>query len=172
MDETPDFRVVVRSGQVWVMDWGPWLADQGPMATLMQQRGRAGIALADVTVLRDEEGDAAEAVVAFRTGDSEPAREALRAWAVDTGYQRLWLPEEVVDCELPPGDEASVRCPTCRLQLMDRGPAFWAFVRTAGRFPSQCPLCGTGLPHWSVRDIAPMTCNRADGRRSAARERS
>ena len=56
LDE-PDFRAVVqRSGAVRLVYWGPWLRSTGPAYTLMAARDRAGIAIADLWVVRDDEG--------------------------------------------------------------------------------------------------------------------
>ena len=51
----PDFRVIVqRSGTVRLVYWAPWLQSTGPAYTLMAARDRAGIAIADLRVVRDE----------------------------------------------------------------------------------------------------------------------
>ena len=65
--ESPDFRVTVRrDGTVRLVDWGPWLAGGGPLHTLLDARGRAGVGIADLTVIRDNEDVAIEVVVDFR----------------------------------------------------------------------------------------------------------
>ena len=130
-----------------LVDWTPWLATSGPLNTLLQERGRAGVAIADLDVLR-EAGEAAELVVRFLAGDRPAARAALARLARDAGYRRLWLPDRVV--ELPawhPG-RALTRCSGCRATLTDGEPAFWARVRASGCFPTVCPLCGSDLPQW------------------------
>jgi len=148
--EIPDFRVAVRRGVVRLVEWQPWLAGAGPLATLIHARGRAGVALADVHVLRDDEL-AVEAIVRFLAGDRPPARAALVAWARDVGYRRLWLPGDMVELPAPVEGRAATRCTGCGLRLVDGQRQFWAQVRRMGHFPGACPLCGSDLPQWRVR---------------------
>jgi hypothetical protein len=149
-DDTPDYRLTVRRGAVRAIDWNPWLASGGPMGMLLAARGRARVAIADVTVVRD--GDlAAEAVVRFLAGESEEAREALAVWARDVGYRRLWLPGELVELPGPAEGVAETRCSGCAARFADGAPSFWAGVRSSGRFPAMCPLCGGDLPQWRVK---------------------
>lgn len=145
-----DFRITIRGEVARLVDWGPWLTRCGPMGTLLHARGRAGVAIADLTIVREEDV-AAEIVADVLTGDGPDARRALCDWAASVGYRRIWLPGEVVD--LPPFTcgEASARCTGCRVVLTDGGADFWLGVRHLGRFPSICPLCGSDLPQWSVR---------------------
>src|SRR3954463_2184848 len=90
MPDFPDFRLTVRRGSVLAIDWHPWLTTGGPMMTMLHARGRAGVAIADVSVLRENDV-ATEAIVQFLAGDTAPAREAIVAWASDCGYRRMWL---------------------------------------------------------------------------------
>ncbi|HEX2102188.1 MAG TPA: hypothetical protein VHF51_00945 [Solirubrobacteraceae bacterium] len=139
----------MRRGTVRAIDWSPWLAAGGPMAMLLAARGRAGVAIADVTVLRD--GDVAtEAIARFLTGDGPGARDAIAAWARDVGYRRLWLPDDLVELPGPAEGRAETRCSGCAARFADGAPGFWAGVRAAGRFPAMCPLCGGDLPQWRV----------------------
>ena len=143
----PDFRATIARGRVRLVDWTPWLATSGPLNTLLQERGRAGVAILDLDVIR-EDGQSIELVARFLAGDRPPARAALVRHARDAGYRRLWLPDDVV--ELPawrPG-RASTCCTGCRATLTDGEPAFWATVRSSGCFPTICPLCGSDLPQW------------------------
>jgi hypothetical protein len=140
----------VRRDSVRAIDWTPWLAAGGPMAMLLAARGRAGVAIADLTVVRD--GDlAAEAIVRFLAGDGAAARAAITAWARDVGYRRLWLPGALVALPGPAEGRAETRCSGCAARFADEAPGFWAGVRAAGRFPAMCPLCGGDLPQWRVR---------------------
>ncbi|MEA2227843.1 MAG: hypothetical protein QOF04_1473 [Solirubrobacteraceae bacterium] len=149
-DDTPDYRLTVRRGAVRAIDWHPWLATGGPMGMLLRARDRAGVAIADLTVIRD--GDvAAEALVRFLAGDRRAAREALGRWAADVGYRRLWLPGEVVELPGPAEGLAETRCSGCAARFADADPGFWQSVRACGRFPAMCPLCGGDLPQWRVR---------------------
>jgi hypothetical protein len=149
LEDVPDYRLTVRRDAVRAIDWNPWLACGGPMAMLLDARGRAGVAIADLTVVRD--GDlAAEAIVAFLAGDAPAARVAIVAWAADVGYRRLWLPGEVHELPGPGEGRAETRCSGCAQRFADAAPVFWESVRAAGRFPAMCPLCGGDLPQWRV----------------------
>jgi hypothetical protein len=150
MPESPDFRLTVRRRTVLAIDWNPWLVDGGPMTTMLVQRGRAGVAIADVIVVHEDEV-ATEAIVRPLAGDG---RDAIVAWARDVGYRRLWLPGEVVELPGPSEQLAETRCNGCAVRLSDDGPQFWEHVRAVGRFPAACPLCGADLPQWRVRQTS------------------
>jgi len=117
--------------------------------TLLHARARAGVAIADLTVIRDDGGVAAELIVDVRCGASPGSRQALCAWAARVGYRRAWLDAEVVELEPIPGGVAHTRCSGCRVRLVDADASFWAFVRHRGAFPSTCVLCGADLPQWT-----------------------
>ena len=153
VSDCPDFRLTVRRSTLLAVDWHPWLVGSGPMTTMLHARARAGVAIADVTVIRDEEV-ATEALVRFLAGDRPAARAAIEAWACDVGYRRLWLPDAVVELPGPGEGQAETRCRGCGVHLCDAGGAFWLRVRCAGRFPAACPLCGADLPQWRVRQAA------------------
>jgi len=147
--ELPDFRVMIgRNGTVRLIDWGPWLVSGGPLHTMLDARGRAGICVADLTVIRDDDGTARELVVDFRCGDRPVHRAALTQWAAHVGYTRLWMDGEVVELEPAPGGRAETRCTGCRVRFVDAGASFWELVRTRGAFPDACCLCGSDLPQW------------------------
>ncbi len=143
----PDFRATIARGSVRLVDWTPWLATSGPLNTLLQERGRAGVAIADLDVIREDD-EATELVVRFLAGDRPAARAALRRHARDAGYRRLWLPDQVLDLPAWRPGRASTRCSGCRATLTDGEPGFWAAVRSSGCFPTVCPLCGSDLPQW------------------------
>ena len=150
MPDYPDFRLTVRRGTVLAIDWRPWLTTGGPMMTMLRDRGRAGVAIADVSVVRDNDV-AAEAIVRFLTGDSSVARETIVSWASDVGYRRVWLHDEPVELPGPVERDADTRCGGCAVRLHDGGAEFWEHVRELGRFPGTCALCGGDLPQWRVR---------------------
>ena len=149
-DESPDFRAtVLRDGSVRLVDWGPWLATGGPLGTMLYARGRAGVSIADVTVVRDDSEAAMELIVDFRCGGSPEHRDALRSWAARVGYRRIWFEGEVADLQPDPGGAAQTRCTGCRVRLIDSDPSFWDYVRARGAFPTACILCGSDLPQWT-----------------------
>ena len=150
MPDLPDFRLTVCRGTVLAIDWYPWLTTAGPLMTLLHARGRAGVAVADVTVVREDEV-AAEAIVDVLTGDGPRARETIAAWARDVGYRRLWFPDAPVELPGPFEGDAETRCNGCGVRMRDNGREFWAHVRELGRFPAACPLCGADMPQWRVR---------------------
>ena len=147
--EQPDFRATLRrDGVVRLVDWVPWLADSGPLYTLLDARARAGVAIADLTVIRDDAEVAVEVIVDFRCGDAPSHRRSLCEWAALVGYRRVWLDGEVVELDSAPGGSAETRCSGCRARLVDAGEQFWEFVRQRGAFPAACVLCGADLPQW------------------------
>jgi hypothetical protein len=154
MPDLPDLRLTIRRGAVLAVDWHHALVRTGPLTTMLRERERAGVGIADATVIR-EGGLAAEAVVAFVAGDTPPARAAIVRWAGDVGYRRLWLPGDVVELRGPQEAPAETRCSGCAVRLHDAAPEFWRHVRALGRFPSACPVCGGDLPQWRVRQNEP-----------------
>lgn len=154
-DDNPDFRATIHRGRIRIVDWGPWLADSGPMGMLLTRLHNA-VSIADLTVLRD--GDTATEVVAtFCHGDTPEARAVLTRWAASVGYQRIWLPDHVADLDPAAGGTASTRCTCCRATWADSDADFWLSVRRTGRFPTLCPICGSDLPQWeSERSSACM----------------
>src|SRR3954470_7447012 len=131
MTDSPNYRLTVRRGVVRAIDWNPWLPTCGPLNTLMQARGRAGVAIADATVLFEDDL-AAELIVSVLAGDAPEARAAIAGWAEDVGYRRLWIADEVRELAPTGGGVARTRCSGCALELSDGGPAFWEGVRMVG----------------------------------------
>ena len=149
--EEPSFRVTVqRSGVVRLVHWGPWLQSSGPTYTLIASRERAGIAIADLRVVRDGHGTASEVIVEFISGGTDKHRVALVTWAHDVGYRRMWFDGEVVELEPTADGPVSTRCPGCGQKFIDgRSARFWKHVRHTGAFPAACALCGSYLPQWT-----------------------
>jgi hypothetical protein len=148
--ESPDFRATVRrDGNVRLVDWAPWLTSGGPLYTLLDARGRAGVGIADLTVVRDDEGMAVEVIFDFRCGGTTEHRAALREWASRVGYRRAWFDGEISNLEPAAGGSAQTRCTGCRAQLVEASASFWDFVRHRGAFPTACVLCGSDVPQWT-----------------------
>jgi hypothetical protein len=153
LDETsqtiPAYRLTIRrNGQIRATPWAPWMANHGPMYVLLEQRGRRGVTLADLTVLRDDAGIASEVIVEFLSEGAPDHRPRLLEWAAFVGYRRVWFPEEVVDVEPVPGGQAETRCACCGARIVDETPALWQYVRGRGAFPTACIICGAELPQW------------------------
>jgi hypothetical protein len=148
--DTPDFRATVqRSGAIRLVDWGDWLASCGPLYTLLAARGRAGVAIADLTVVRDDECNARELIVDFLCGGTSAQRFALTRWASFVGYRRIWIEGGVHELDPSPGGAASTRCSGCGERLIEAKAGFWGYVRRRGAFPATCVLCGSDLPQWT-----------------------
>ncbi len=148
--ELPDFRVTIsRNGTVRLVDWRHRLVTGGPLHTLLDARARAGFCVADLNVIRGDDGTAREVVVDFLCGDRPAHRAALTRWSAHVGYTRLWMDGEVVDLEPCPGGRVETRCTGCRVRFVDADASFWEVVRMRGAFPGACCLCGSDLPQWS-----------------------
>ena len=161
--DQPDFRATVqRSGAVRLVYWSPWLMSTGPAYTLIAARDRAGVAIADLRVLRDDEGMATEVIVEFHSGGSDVHRAALSDWARAVGYVRVWFDGEIVDLEPTAGGLMATRCTGCGQRFVDgRSGHFWDHVRRSGAFPVACSLCGSDLPQWTpVRRADPGRAHR------------
>jgi hypothetical protein len=166
----PDFRAVVqRSGAIRLVQWWPWLQSTGPAYTLMAARDRAGIGIADLRVIGDDEGVASEVIVEFHSGGSDLHRVALCDWACAVGYGRVWFDGEVVDLEPTAGGPVTTRCTGCGQRFVDgQSGHFWHTVRCSGLFPTACSLCGSDLPQWTP--MGRVGAERTD-RKLGARER-
>jgi hypothetical protein len=149
--DDPDLRATVqRSGAVRVVPWGPWLNSNGPAYTLIAARDRAGITIADLRIIRDDEGAAREVIVEFHSGGGDTHRAALSDWAQAVGYRRVWFDDEIIDLEPGAGGPVTTRCTGCGQRFVEgRSGHFWQHVRHSGAFPTFCPLCGSDLPQWT-----------------------
>jgi hypothetical protein len=148
--DQPDFRATVqRSGVIRLVHWGPWLQSTGPAYTLMAAHDRAGIAIADLRVVRDDEETAREVIVQFHSGGNDIHRAALIDWARAVGYTRVWFDGEFLELEPAAGGLVTTRCTGCSQQFVDgRSLRFWHHVRCSGAFPVVCSMCGSDLPQW------------------------
>ena len=115
------------------------------------QISRLRSALVDLYVTEDEEL-IAEPVCGSKLDEEDSA--LLIEWARRVGYERIWLPDNVVNLEADPDDVglAKVNCRTCGAHWEDSSPDFWLKVREKGFFPASCPACGDSLPEWTVQD--------------------
>ena len=167
--DPPDFRVTVQSaGTVRLLYWGPWLQSTGPAYTLLTARERARVAIADLQVLRDDAGLAAEVIVQFHAGGNEAHRRALCDWARSAGYQRIWFDGEVAELEPAAGGMVRTRCTGCGQRFVDgRSGWFWNNVRRSGTFAVVCSLCGSDLPQWTPVEHSEAATGDAKVRRRA-----
>ena len=153
--EATVLRATIRGdGRLTMTCSMPGLAENGPAGVHFGARERAGIAIADLHLVRDHNGQHEVLVEFMAAGKARDAAEAvLCSWARNTGYRRVWLPEGPVDVEAPgPIATATVACPTCRSTWSDSTVTFWAQVEHNGYFPMICPTCAHSLPQWEVSD--------------------
>jgi hypothetical protein len=142
----------LKGGRITMTPWMPDLAEGGPTGVHFRCRERAGVAIADLRLIRNQDNEREIIVEFMAAGRAREAAEAsLRSWASATGYRRVWLHSGQVDVDPPaPMATASVRCPACRAAWMDSTPGFWHQVWCSGHFPLVCPACGHTLPQWTV----------------------
>jgi hypothetical protein len=152
----PDYRATVVRGRLTIVGWHPQLIGTwGPCNAHLRARDRAGIGIADLTVIR-EPGTRLELIVNFLCGGHRAdVRDSIVRWAATLGYGRVWFPDDVVDlgdADIPAEQPAVTRCQVCRSRWEDGDPEFWLTARKWGNFPLACPLCGGDLPQWEVTD--------------------
>jgi len=167
----PDYRATATRGRLTIVQWHPRLVDAGgPSAARLRACGRAGVGIADLTVIRDA-GLPLDVIVSFLCGGHRPGvRDSLVRWATLLGYRRVWFPDGIVDlggARLLAGGVARTRCPTCRTRWEDGDPEFWLWVRRYGLFPTACQFCGGDLPQWEVVD-APSVSQQDRAQRGAS----
>lgn len=153
--DTPDFRATITGGHLTLVPWHANLfLPTGPAGHHFRRRRQRGVVIADLTVIRDDDGRPDELIAEVLSGRLEGGRRAqLLEWAASLGYRRLWLPGEVVEppCEEShAGEPVGTRCVACRARWQDESFRFWEMVRRWGHFPMACPVCGCDLPQWSV----------------------
>jgi hypothetical protein len=150
--DDPDFRATITHNRLSLVGWHDQLFRPSAPAA-HHFRPRAGVVIADLTVIRDDDGNPEELIVAVHSGTLRGApRRRLLDWAAALGYRRVWLPDEIVELEPDEGmgELAETRCPNCRARWADREFEFWSMVRRSGFFPLVCPVCGGDLPQWAV----------------------
>jgi hypothetical protein len=147
----PDFRAVVqRSGVVPAVYWHDGMHTTGPVYTLIAGRERAGVAIADLSVVRADDGAAIEVIVELHCGGDDHHKAALVSWASMVGYRRIWFDREVVELNPAADGLVETRCSGCGGRFIDgRSQDFWQHVRCVGLFPTMCALCGSDLPQWT-----------------------
>lgn len=156
----PMFRATIRTGRVMLTHWAGWLASGGMWNGMLEARGRAGVAIADLTVAGGGEGELMVRYLSEGRSRAD-ADEALCEWGTHLGYERIWFPDYVVDLEDEgeTSSRAEVRCPVCGSRWHDSTPEFWEMVRNAGTFPKWCVICGWELPQWKVVEKRPRSDN-------------
>jgi hypothetical protein len=165
-DFAPWARAVIRDGRVTLNPWSSSLMTGGPVRAVLRVLPADGVVLADLASEPGDDGREELVVCWVPAGrSSPPAEAALLRWAERVGYRRVWLPDAVVDFSdsLPTGGRMGSRCPTCGAQWDDESPAFWAMVRSQGRFPGSCPICNGSLPEWEPVAGAAVRASREIG---------
>lgn len=149
--ESPFARAAIRDGIITLHPWSPRLIRGGPRAAALDG---VSAALADLSCTDDNELIVTP-IRPMRLDDV--ARAALTAWAMMVGYQRMWLPGQVIALDDHPATlgRATVRCPTCGARWQDDQLEFWQHVRAHGGFPGRCMACGGMLPEWMLDNDTP-----------------
>ena len=111
----------------------------------------AGTTLCDLEMHRSEL--TSELLVRFvpEGSESDSAVETLLSWAELAGFDRVWLPDRIVelDCSLvpDPSDLEQIPCPTCGVEATELTAADEiATMRRRGHQPRFCPVCGARTP--------------------------
>jgi hypothetical protein len=146
----PDYRATVVGARLTLIHWSPYLAIGPAQRSLLRERERAGVTVADLTTSGDP--PRRELVVRFLArGGGARAERTLASWAAATGHSRLWLPDRVVPLSPPERfDQARTTCSNCGVEWREGDPEFWANVQQSGSFPTYCLLCGGDLPQWTL----------------------
>src|SRR3954451_1536308 len=84
----PSYRVTIRNHRVMLTGWSPWLARNGPSTNLLRERAEAGVAIADLTLVGEDDKEIAVRFYADG-GDVAKAERALLRWARALGYRRV-----------------------------------------------------------------------------------
>ena len=146
---SPFARAAIRHGTITLHPWSPRLIRGGPRAAALDE---VSAALADLSCTDQNE----LIVTPVPPGQlDDTARAALVAWAATVGYERVWLPGQVIALLDQPASlgRAAVRCPTCGARWQDEQLEFWEYVREHGGFPGRCMACGGMLPEWTLESI-------------------
>jgi hypothetical protein len=122
--------------------------------TLCPARGRTGLTIADLKILRDGSGDAIEVIVGLLCENAIGHWAALCEWAAYAGYQRIWFDDDVVELEPRAGGCYRTRRPGCAVRLLDGKARLWDYVRRRGVFP-------TGLAGVRLRSATLVAGHRA-----------
>ena len=133
----------------------PGLAENGPAGVHFRARERAGIAIADLRLVRDHNGQHEVLVEFMAAGKAQDAAEAaLCSWARNTGYRRVWLPDGPVESS-PRGRSPPppLRAPRAARRGATRRRVLGA-SGTQRLLPHDLPHLRTHLPQWDVSDEA------------------
>ncbi len=149
----PNFRGVFHDGVLTLIRYLDWMPKAWGFARpLIRDNGRA--ILADFEIVRGDDG--LELIVTELTWhDHREFREAVLRFARSLGYQRVWMPAEVIDLDRfddPVDVIASTTCPACHTVFEEDAPEFILNARAQGIWPLMCPLDGHPVPQWTVTD--------------------
>lgn len=180
-DHTPDdpghelvrerfLRATIANGDITLNPPLGGLIRGGPASMTLARL--EGVAIVDLRQAGEDDDELVATVPPNAPPPGAAARRVLADWAALVGYERLWLPDRVIDLDPPPPvGPASVRCPTCTSVWTDSSQAFWAKVRASGHFPGFCPACGGSLPEWRLvrtEAVRPRRSRRGPHARPAA----
>ncbi len=148
------FRAIIAAGRLTIAAWHPQLLlPRGPKAVPFRACEYRGVAIAELTIIRDP-AEPLELIVSFLTaGEQAGVRDTILRWATALGYAGVWLGDELIEIveEIVSQTElAWTQCLWCGTCWEEHKREFWSVVRDVGFFPMTCPLCGCDLPQWEV----------------------
>ena len=146
------FRATITGSVIRLVKSDPALADAAsPLGSMLEEVADDGVTIADLGDSGDPQSGMELTVTYLAEGDPD-AEETLAEWATLIGYRRVWFPDGVVELGRRPAfvDKASVSCPACEQTWTAGGREFWLEVMDRRAFPTFCPLCGGGLPQWTL----------------------
>ncbi len=150
--DAPDYRAALTEGRLSLIPWSPMLVGRCGSNGLL--RGPRGCALADLTIIRNDEHRAQELIVTeLAAAPDGHLRAAIVSWAGLLGYGRVWFAAELVTPDSAGAgaiELAGSDCPTCSASWCDDSAEFWLSARHYGVFPLWCRICGHPLPQWTV----------------------
>jgi hypothetical protein len=168
LEDEPFLRATISGGELTLNPPLSGTITGGPAAmTLARLRD---VVLVDLRHAGEDDEELVATVPPNAPPIRRAARRVLSEWAALVGYDRLWLPDRVVELDPPPPvGTAAVRCPTCTSVWTDDSPRFWATVRRNGHFPGYCPACSGSLPEWRPVRAAQRARGAAGGPRAGDR---
>lgn len=145
-------RAIIRNGRL-TLTHRPMFLQAKRTLNYARALQEAGTTICDLEI---ERGDmTSELIVRFvpAGSESEEAVETLLAWAELGGFERVWLPDRIIELGstlVPdPATLEAIACPTCGIEDTDfLTEDAIAMLRRRGHIPRLCPVCGEHKPEW------------------------